>query len=86
MSERWWLVIHWSSLILVIILIFLTIARVIINTLFGPSLEAVSLRMIDETAIEIILYFLILPIFTITYWLVKDVWVFFPWQHSKAKR
>jgi hypothetical protein len=45
----------------------------------------VSPQMIDEAALQIILYFLMLPLFTLTYWLIKRTWVFFPWQQNKAK-
>jgi hypothetical protein len=86
MSERRWLIIHWSCLIVVIILVLLTIARVITGTFFEPNLDTVSLKMIDETALEVILYFLILPLFTIIYWLANRSWVFFPWQHNKAQK
>ena len=86
MSERRWLITHWSCLIVVMSLIFLTIARIIKSTLFNPNLDAISLKMIDETALEVILYFLILPLFTIIYWLVKRAWVFYPWQHNKVKQ
>jgi hypothetical protein len=86
MLKRRWLTIHWGCLIAVIILIFLTITGIITNTLFNPNLDTVSLEMIDEAAQEVILYFLILPLFTIIYWFKKRAWVFFPWQHNKAQK
>jgi hypothetical protein len=85
MLERRLFVIHWICFIFVIILILVTIAQIITSTFLEPNLNMVSPQMIDEAALQIILYFLLLPLFTLTYWLIKRTWVFFPWQQNKAK-
>ena len=84
MIERRLFVIHWICFLFVIALILVTIANIITNTFLAPNLEAISPKMIDEAALQIILYFLILPLFTLTYRLIKRAWVFFPWQHNNV--
>ena len=77
--------IHWICFVLVLILTSLTISRIIIKTNWGENIEAVPPEMIDKAAIQIILYFLLMPVFTIIFWLIRRTWVFFPWQHKKGK-
>jgi len=77
--------IHWICFVLVLILTSLTISRIIIKTNWGENIEVVPPEMIDKAAIQIILYFLIMPVFTIIFWLIRRTWVFFPWQHKKGK-
>ena len=77
--------IHWICFVLVLILTSLTISRIIIKTNWGENIEAVPPEMIDKAAIQIILYFFIMPVFTIIYWSIRRTWVFFPWQHKKGK-
>ena len=85
-SDRQLFIIHWTCFTIALILILITIARIIIITLFEPNLDAVSLKMIDEAALRVILYFLILPLYTLTYRIIKHAWVFFPWQHRNLKK
>ena len=86
MLEKRVFIIHWSCFILAIILIFLTIAQIIAVTYFGQGVSGISPQMVDQAALEVILYFLILPVFTIIYWFIKRAWIFFPWQHNKVKK
>ena len=85
-SDRQLFLIHWTCFIIALISILLTIARIIALTHFEPNLDAIPLEMIDEAALRVVLYFLILPLNTLTYRITKRAWVFFPWQHSNFKK
>ncbi len=86
MLEKRLFIIHWSCFILAIILIFITIAQIIAVTYIKQSVSEISPQVIDQAALKIIFYFLILPVFTIIYWFIKRVWIFFPWQHNNGKK
>jgi hypothetical protein len=85
-SDRQLFIIHWTCFMIALILILLTIARIIAITLFEPNLDEISLKMIDGSALRVILYFLILPLYTLTYRVTKHAWIFFPWQHNHRKK
>ena len=85
-SDRQLFIIHWTCFMIALILILLTIARIIALTHFEPNLDEISLKMIDEAALRVILYFLILPLYTLTYRVTKHAWIFFPWQHNNFKK
>lgn len=85
MLKKKLIIIHWFSFITVIILISLTIIKIISINLLNPETGEVSPEMIDRAALQIILYFLLMPLFTIVYWSLMRAWVFFPWQHKNNK-
>jgi hypothetical protein len=77
--------VHWTCFILVFVLTSLTIIHIIFITFTKQDIGEVSPEMIDKAALQIILYFLIMPIFTTIYWSIMRIWVFFPWQHKNVK-
>ena len=76
------LIIHWICFVMVIILVSKIITGIIIATLINEEFYVVTPSVVDEAALAIINYFVILPIYTIFYWLLNRQWVFFPWQHK----
>jgi len=86
MLERRLIMIHWVCFLCVVVLISATIIGVIANTVPESNHDNISIQMIDEAALKVILYFSLLPIYTIIHRLIARSWVFFPWQHNKGNK
>ena len=67
----------------VIILVLQAILEIVLAPHLTTTLFILTPDVVDETALSVISYFVILPVYTIFYWTVSRRWAFFPWQHIR---